>query len=47
MGIVIYTPLEITDPENFIDPAKNEKMYDGYRKVLNRMMVYIKTPLRI
>jgi hypothetical protein len=33
MGIVIYTPLELTNPENFIDPEKNKHMYDDVAKV--------------
>ena len=32
MGIVIYTPNEITNPESFIDPEKNKTMYDSYKK---------------
>ena len=33
MGLVIYTPLDITNPENFIDPEKNKHMYDYNGKV--------------
>ncbi len=33
MGLVVYTPLNITDPKNFIDPEKNKTMYDSYKKV--------------
>ena len=37
MGMVIYTPLEITDPNNFIDPKKNQRMYDDHAKVIIRV----------
>lgn len=33
MGLVIYTPLEITEPKNFINPEKNKTIYDSYKKV--------------
>jgi len=33
MGLVVYTPLDITDPKKFIDPEKNKTMYDSYKKV--------------
>lgn len=47
MGLVIYTPLELTNPESFIDPKKNATIYDDYTKVICRLLVYIKTPLRL
>lgn len=34
MGLVVYTPLEVTDPRNFINPEKNKTMYDSYKKVI-------------
>lgn len=34
MGLIIYTPLEVTNPENFIDPEQNKKMYDNFDKVI-------------
>lgn len=34
MGLVIYTPLEIQDPANFVDPKQNQKMYDDHAKVI-------------
>ena len=33
MGLVVYTPLNITDPKQFIDPEKNKTMYDSYKHV--------------
>lgn len=33
MGIVVYTPNEITDTRNFIDPTRNKIIYEGYKKV--------------
>lgn len=33
MGLVIYTPHEYADPNNFIDPKKNKSMYDDNAKV--------------
>ena len=33
MGLVVYTPLDITDPKQFIDPEKNKTIYDSYKKV--------------
>ena len=33
MGLVIYTPLEVTDPQNFVDPERNKTIYDDFSKV--------------
>ena len=33
MGIAVYTPNEITDPNAFIDPEKNKKMFDNVGQV--------------
>lgn len=33
MGVVVYTPLDVTDPLKFIDPTKNKKIYEGYKNV--------------
>lgn len=38
MGLVIYTPLELQDPNNFIDPEKNKTMYDDQKKVRNKCL---------
>jgi hypothetical protein len=37
MGVVIYTPLEIQDPKNFVDPKQNQKMYDDHAKVIKKI----------
>ncbi len=37
MGVVIYTPLEVTDPNNFIDPKQNQAMYDNHAKVKKKI----------
>lgn len=37
MGLVVYTPLEITDPKSFIHAERNKTMYDSYKKVLFRL----------
>lgn len=37
MGLVIYTPLEIQDPKNFVDPKQNQKMYDDHAKVIKNL----------
>ena len=33
MGLVVYTPVEVTDPRNFSNPEKNKTIYDGSRQV--------------
>ena len=48
MGLITYTPTHLTtNNEEFIDPNKNKKVYEGYEKMLLRVLVRIKTPLRI
>lgn len=47
MGIAIYTPLSLSNPENFVDPEQNETIYDPYKKVVMRCLVPIRTPLRL
>jgi hypothetical protein len=47
MGLVIYTPLSLTDPIAFIDPIKNKTIYEPYRKMVLRTLVYIRSPLRL
>ena len=47
MGIVIYTPIDITNPDSFADPERNKTIYDGYNKVIMRVLMYFKTPIRI
>lgn len=48
MGVVIYTPNHLSNPESFIDPETNETMYEGeYKKVIMRCLVPIKTPMRL
>lgn len=38
MGLAAFTSIEVTDPNNFIDPEQNKKMFDGTRKVLARVL---------
>ena len=33
IGLVVYTPLDITNPKSFIDPIRNKTMYDSYKNV--------------
>ncbi len=33
MGIVVYTPLDVTDPSKFIDPVQNKLIYEKYKMV--------------
>lgn len=47
MGLVVYTPRYLSDPLEFINPEKNKTIYDSYRKVVMRVMLYVKNPLRI
>ncbi len=48
MGLVIYTPKYLSDPASFVDPERNKTIYDEeYKKVIMRLLVPIKTPLRI
>lgn len=34
MGVMIYTPHAIQNPENFVDPEQNKTMYEGFNKVM-------------
>jgi hypothetical protein len=47
MGLVIYTPLSLTDPIAFIDPIKNKTIYEPYRKMVLHTLVYICSPLHL
>jgi len=47
MGLVIYTPLNLTDPASFIDRKTNKNIYDPYKKCIMRLLAYVKTPLRL
>lgn len=48
VGLVTFTPKHITDNnENFIDPKKNKNVYEGYEKMVLRVLVRIKSPLRL
>ena len=42
---MIYTPLAITRPENFVDPEDNKKAYKDHSVAMVRLLVSIKTPL--
>jgi len=47
-GLVTYTPKYLTeDNEKFIDPETNKTVYKGYEKMVLRMLVLVKTPLRL
>ena len=47
MGLVIYTPLNLTNPDNFIDSKASKNIYDPYKKYIMRLLAYVKTPLRL
>jgi hypothetical protein len=44
MGVAVYTHKKYSDPQNFIDPEENKRIYDDYEKVLVRLLLSIKTP---
>jgi hypothetical protein len=45
---VTYTPLYLTqDNERFSDPVSNKTVYKGYEKMLMRMLVLVRTPVRL
>ena len=47
MGLITYTPKYLTeDNEKFIDPNENKKVYQGYEKMVMRVLLRIRTPLR-
>ena len=46
MALVIYTPKYLTNPLEFIDPDKNKTIYDDYKKVVMRIMVFFKNDYR-
>ena len=46
-GLVTYTPLYLTqDNERFSNPDLNKTVYEGYEKMVLRVLVLVKTPLR-
>lgn len=47
MGIVGYTPIKVTEPENFIDPKTNANMYNNFQLMAMRVLVRIQSPLRL
>lgn len=48
VGLITYTPKYVTENnQNFIDPNKNKNVYDGYDRMLMRVLVRIKSPLRL
>ncbi|KAL4504165.1 hypothetical protein ABPG72_021003 [Tetrahymena utriculariae] len=47
MGLVVYTPRYLSNPDEFINPEKNKTIYDDYKKVIMRVLVYLKNPYRI
>lgn len=48
LGLITYTLKHLTENnENFIDPKVNKNVYQGYDKMLLRVLVRIKSPLRL
>lgn len=46
--MITYTPKNLTENnESFIDPKSNKNVYQGYDKMLLRVLVRIKSPLRL
>jgi hypothetical protein len=47
-GLITYTPLYLTnDNERFADPEANKTIYKGYEKMLMRLLLLVKTPVRL
>lgn len=47
-GLVTYTPLYLTnDNERFADPVQNKTIYKGYERMLLRILLLVKTPVRL
>ena len=48
VGLLTYTPKYITEGgQEFIDPKKNKTVYDGYEKMIMRVLLRIRSPLHI
>lgn len=45
IGISVYTHHKYSNPDNFIDPEENKRIYDDYGVAMIRLLVSIKTPL--
>ena len=44
-GLIVYTPKNLSDPENFIGTAKQlDGIYDEYKTAVLRLLVKIKSP---
>lgn len=39
--------MSLTEPENFVDPKTNKTIYNAYRKALMRLLLKVKTPIRL
>jgi hypothetical protein len=47
-GLATFTPLYLTgDNEKFSNPETNKTIYQGYEKMVLRLLVLVKTPLRL
>lgn len=48
IGLTIYTPKHLSDPEAFIDPKTNKTIYDEYAStVVMRVLARVRTSLRL
>ena len=43
--MLVYTPLSITKPENFIDPEANKNAYKDQNVAMIRVLASVKTPI--
>jgi len=47
MGVVVYTPKKVQDPENFINPEENKKIYDDTKVAVGRVLLKFKSPVTL
>jgi len=45
MGVVVYMPKSVSDPENFIDPEQNKTIYKDKNVAVGRVLMRFKSPL--
>lgn len=48
VGLITYTPMYLTyDNEAFINPETNKTIYKGYEKMVLRVLLLVKSPVRL
>ena len=44
---MVCTPIQVTQPDNFIGKDKNSQMYNDYKKCVYRVLIEMESPVRL